>query len=85
MSPGGRSYFTCKPNMKLVITKFYSGGLHEKHVVATGNVGKVATWNLGKQLGMLGKQLGILGTQVQLQIYTRYNSFAAEVPFIRRS
>ena len=39
MSPGGSSYFTCKPNMKLVTTKFKSGGLHEKHVVATLNVG----------------------------------------------
>jgi len=26
-------------NMKLVTNKFKSGGLHEKHVVATGNVG----------------------------------------------
>jgi hypothetical protein len=25
--------------MKLVTTEFNSGGLHEKHVVATGNVG----------------------------------------------
>ena len=39
LSPGGRGYFTCKQNMKLVITKFKSGGLHEKHVVATWNVG----------------------------------------------
>jgi len=30
-------YFTCKQNMKLVTTKFKSGGLHEKHVVATWN------------------------------------------------
>jgi len=26
-------------NMKLVTNKFKSGGLHEKHVVATGNLG----------------------------------------------
>jgi len=39
MSPGGSGYFTCKQNMKLVTTKFKSGGLHEKHVVATWNVG----------------------------------------------
>ena len=35
MSPGGSGYFTCIQNMKLVTTKFMSGGLHEKHVVAT--------------------------------------------------
>ena len=29
--PGGSGYFTCKQNMKLVTTKFKSGGLHEKH------------------------------------------------------
>ena len=39
LSPGGSGYFTCKQNMKLVTNKFKSGGLHEKHVVATGNVG----------------------------------------------
>ena len=37
--PGGSSYFTCKQNMKLVTTKFKSEELHEKHVVATWNVG----------------------------------------------
>jgi len=36
--PGGSGYFTCEQNMKLVTTRFKSGGLHEKHVVATGNV-----------------------------------------------
>ena len=40
--PGGSGYFTCKQNMKLVTTKFKSGELHEKHVVAT--------WNLGNHL-----------------------------------
>jgi len=39
LSPGGSGYFTCKRNMKLVTTRFKSGGLHEKHVVATWNVG----------------------------------------------
>jgi len=39
LSPSGSGYFTCKQNMKLVTAKFKSGGLHEKHVVATGNVG----------------------------------------------
>jgi len=33
--PGGSGYFTCKKNMKLVTNKFKSGGLHEKHAVAT--------------------------------------------------
>ena len=42
--PGGSVYFTCKQNMKLVTTKFKSGGLHEKHVVAT--------WNLGNRLSI---------------------------------
>jgi len=39
LSPGGSGYFTCKQNMKLVTTKFKSGRLHEKHVVATRNRG----------------------------------------------
>ena len=39
MLPGGSGYFTCIQNMKLVTTKFKSGGLHEKHVVATWNSG----------------------------------------------
>jgi len=38
-SAGGSGYFTCIQDMKLVTTKFKSGGLHEKHVVATWNVG----------------------------------------------
>ena len=37
--PGGSDYSTSKQNMKLVTTKFKSGGLHEKHVVATWNIG----------------------------------------------
>jgi hypothetical protein len=32
-------FFTCIQNMKLVTNKFKSGGLHEKHVVATWNHG----------------------------------------------
>ena len=39
LSPGGSGYFNCKQNMKLVTTRYKSGGLHEKHVVATWNVG----------------------------------------------
>jgi len=42
LSPGGSGYFTCIQNMKLVTNKFKSGGLREKHVVAT--------WNLGNHL-----------------------------------
>ena len=37
---GGSGYFTCKQSMKLVTTKFKSGGLHQKHVVATWNLSK---------------------------------------------
>jgi len=44
LSPGGNGYFTCIQNMKLVTNKFKSGGLHEKHVVAT--------WNLGNHLSI---------------------------------
>ena len=39
LSPGGSDYFTCIQNMKSVYSDFKSGGLHEKHVVATWNVG----------------------------------------------
>ena len=39
LSPGGSDYFTCIQNVKLVTNKIKSGGLHEKHVVATWNVG----------------------------------------------
>jgi hypothetical protein len=42
--PGGSGYSTCKQNMKLVNIKFMSGGLHEKYVVAT--------WNLGNHLSI---------------------------------
>ena len=37
-------FFTCIQNTKLVTTKFKSGGLHEKHVVVT--------WNLGNRLSI---------------------------------
>jgi len=39
LSPGGSGYFTFTLNMKLVTARFKSGGLHEKHVAATWNVG----------------------------------------------
>jgi len=38
--------------MKLVTNKFKSGGLHEKHVVATWNVGNrlsICLWTQGNQ------------------------------------
>jgi len=41
LSPGGSGYFTYIQNMKLVTNKFKSGGLHEKHVVATWNLGNL--------------------------------------------
>jgi len=44
LSPSGSGYFTCIQNTKSVTTKFKSGGLHEKHVVAT--------WNLGNHLSI---------------------------------
>jgi len=44
-------HFTCIQNMKLVTTKFKSGGLHEKHVVAT--------WNVGNHLSICGNHLCI--------------------------
>ena len=37
-------YFTCIQNMKLFTNKFNSGGLNEKHVVAT--------WNFGNHLSI---------------------------------
>ena len=39
LPPGGSGYFICIQNMKLVTNKFKSGGLREKHVVATWNIG----------------------------------------------
>ena len=42
--PCDSGYITCIQNMKLVTTEIKSGGLHEKHVVAT--------WNLGNHLSI---------------------------------
>jgi len=50
--PGGSGYFTCKQIMKLVTTRFKSGGVHEKHVVATWNLGNHLSRNLGNNLSM---------------------------------
>jgi len=52
LSPCGSGFFTCKQNMKLVTTKFKSGGLHEKHVVVTRYVGdhlSICFWAQGNQ------------------------------------
>ena len=52
LSPGGSGYFTCKQNLKLFITKFKSGGPHEKHVMATWNVGNrlsICFWAQGNR------------------------------------
>ena len=46
---GGSGSFTCIQNMKLVTNKFKSEGLHEKHVVAT--------WNLGNHLSICFKHM----------------------------
>ena len=42
LSPGGSGYSTCTQNMKSVTTEFKSGRLHEKHVVATWNLGNIS-------------------------------------------
>ena len=39
LSPGVSGYFAYIQNTKLFTNKFKSGGLHEKHIVATWNVG----------------------------------------------
>jgi len=44
LSTGGSGYFTCIQNMKSITTEFKAGGLHEKHVEAT--------WNLGNHLSI---------------------------------
>jgi len=49
--------------MKLVTTEFKSGGLHEKHVVATWNLGNHLS-NLGNHLGNLGNHLSSLGNHL---------------------
>ena len=40
----GSGYFICKEIMKLVPTKFNSGGLHEKHVMVTGMLGTISAF-----------------------------------------
>jgi hypothetical protein len=42
--PGGSGYFTCIQNMKLITTKFKSGGLHEKNLVALGKLGTTSAF-----------------------------------------
>ena len=50
LSHGGCGYFTCIQSMKLVTNKFKSGWLHEKHVVAT--------WNIGNHLSIFCRHRG---------------------------
>jgi len=56
-SPDGSGYFTCIQNTKLVTTKFKSGGLHEKHVVATWNLG-ISTVNSNNRIAATLYSLG---------------------------
>ena len=42
LSPGGGGYFTCIQNMKFVINKFKSGGLHEKQLGILGTISAFA-------------------------------------------
>ena len=39
MLPDGSGYFACIQNVKLDTNKFKPGGIYEKHVVVTWNVG----------------------------------------------
>jgi len=48
--------------MKLVTTKFKSGGLYEKHVVAI--------WNLGKHLSICGREFHIFLVYVHMYLET---------------
>jgi len=52
LSPDGSGYFPCIQILKLVTNKFHSGGLHEKHVVTTWNLGNhlsICIWTQGNQ------------------------------------
>jgi len=53
-----------KYNMKLVTTRFKSGGLHEKHVVAT--------WNVGNRLSIC---LYTQGNQILRVCWLMFNGF----------
>ena len=58
LSPSGSGYFICIQNMKIVTTKFKSGGLHEKHVVATLNFGNhlsICSYAQGNQENLVSK------------------------------
>ena len=66
--------FTCKQNTKLFINKFKSGGLHEKHVVAT--------WNFGNHLSIF---LQAQGNQEKPVSRSRLWAFDAEVYYDRRN
>ena len=44
MSSGGSGYFTRTQTWGKVTRKFKSGGLHERHVVATGKMGTISAF-----------------------------------------
>ena len=67
MLPGGSGYLTRKQNMKMVTTKFKSGGLHEKHVVAT--------WNFGNRLSICLQAQGNQGAFTKERNERRINKF----------
>ena len=67
--------------MKLVTTKFKSGGLHEKHVVATWNVGNhlsICFWAQGNQEKPVSRwpktcvEMAISGTHVENTLSLTY-------------
>ena len=66
LSPGGSGYFTCIQNMKFVTTEFKSGGLNEKHVVAT--------WNLGNHLSICLQTQGNQEKPVSTEKSVRHNN-----------
>ena len=67
LSPGGSGYFTCKQNTNLVTTRFKSGGLHEKHVVAT--------WDLGNNFSICLRE--------QINFCSCFHRFLTDVGTIR--
>ena len=58
--------------MKLVTTKFKSGGLHEKHVVATWNLGNhlsICFWAQGNQEKPVSRWLNLCRNDVSADMY----------------
>jgi hypothetical protein len=67
--PGGSGYFTCIQNMRSVANKFNSGGLHEKHVVATWN--QLTTIHTRQLTTIHTRQLTTIHTRQLTTIHTR--------------